>query len=186
MNHLAYADDIVIFTGGKSKSVKLVLKQIKLYEKSSGQKLNRDKSFFLTSPKTSPSRINRMREITGFMDHNFPFTYLGCPIYIGRKKIAYFDGLVSKIVKRLSGWQGKILSLGVNLLLSSMCSKLSLHTLLLPFVLPRGLLILLKSTLRGSFGDLTVKIISIIGALRKISVKRKKMVVLVLKTGRYG
>nr|XP_033509671.1 uncharacterized protein LOC117274475 [Nicotiana tomentosiformis] len=92
--------------------MKLVLKQIKSYERSSGQQVNRDKSFFLASPKTSPSRINRMREATGFMDHGFPFNYLGCPIYIGRKQIAYFDGLVSKIVKRLSDSQGKILSYG--------------------------------------------------------------------------
>lgn len=46
------------------------------------------------------------------MDHSFPFVYLGCPIYIRRKKIEYFDGLVSKIAKRLSGWQGKMLSHG--------------------------------------------------------------------------
>lgn len=109
MNHLAYADDIIIFTRGKSKCIKLVLKQIQLYEESSGQQVNRDKSFFLDSPKSSPSRINRMREVTCFMDHSFPFVYLGCPIYIGRKKIEYFDGLVSKISKRSSGWQGKML-----------------------------------------------------------------------------
>lgn len=112
MNHLAYTDDIIIFSGGKRKSIKLVLKQIQLYEESSGQQVNREKRFFLTSPKTSPSRINRMREVIGFMDHNFPFVYLGCPIYIGRKKIEYFDGLVSKIAKTLSGWQGKMLSHG--------------------------------------------------------------------------
>ncbi|XP_070044572.1 uncharacterized protein [Nicotiana tomentosiformis] len=66
INHLAYADDMVIFCGGKSKSIKLVMKQIRLYEKSSGQKVNEDKSFFCTSPKVSISRDNMMIDKTGY------------------------------------------------------------------------------------------------------------------------
>ncbi|XP_070014883.1 uncharacterized protein LOC142174546 [Nicotiana tabacum] len=58
-----------------------------------------------------------MRNATGFLNKEFPFVYLGCPIFVGRKRIVYFDGLVSKISKRLNGWQGKILSHGVKLTL---------------------------------------------------------------------
>ncbi|XP_070036364.1 secreted RxLR effector protein 78-like [Nicotiana tomentosiformis] len=36
INHLVYADDIVIFTGGNNRSVKLIMKQIRNYETSSG------------------------------------------------------------------------------------------------------------------------------------------------------
>lgn len=103
VNYLAYADDIMIFTGGNNKSVRLVIKQINRFEKASGQKVNNDKSFFITDPKASPSRINKMRNVTGFMDNNFHFIYLECPIYIGRKTIEYFDSMVDKVVKRLSG-----------------------------------------------------------------------------------
>lgn len=90
INHLAYEDDVIIFTGGNTKSIKLVMKQIKTYERASGQKVNADKSFFITPPKTRAGRINRMRKKTGFMDKQFPFAYLGCPIYVGRKKLCYF------------------------------------------------------------------------------------------------
>ncbi|XP_075098919.1 uncharacterized protein LOC142175818 [Nicotiana tabacum] len=117
INHLAYADDLMIFTGGNNKSVKFIMKQISNYENASGQLVNRNKSFFITVPRASPSRINRMRNATGFMDKNFPFNYLGCPIYIGRKKIIYFDAMVDKVDKRLSGWQGKILSVGRRMVL---------------------------------------------------------------------
>ncbi|XP_019259367.1 PREDICTED: uncharacterized protein LOC109237508 [Nicotiana attenuata] len=71
-----------------------------------------DKSFFLTGPKASAYRINRLRDCTGFMDKSFPFTYLGCPIYAGRKKICFFDNMVTKVVKRLNRWQGKTLTYG--------------------------------------------------------------------------
>lgn len=57
----------------------------------------------MTDPKASPSRINRMRTSTRFLNKAFPFVYLGCPIFVGRKRIVYFDGLVSKIAKRLNG-----------------------------------------------------------------------------------
>lgn len=88
------------------------MKQIKIYEKALGQKVNREKSFFLTNPKAGAHRINRIRDCTGFMDKEFSFTYLGCPIYIGRKKISYFDNMATKVIKRLNGWQGKLLTFG--------------------------------------------------------------------------
>lgn len=40
-------------------------------------------------------------------EKSFPFVYLGCPIYARRKKICYFDTMVTKVVKRPnanSGW----------------------------------------------------------------------------------
>lgn len=117
ITHLAYTNDLVIFTSGNEYSIKQVFEQIKKYEKSSRWKLNRDKSSFLTDPKVSPSKINKMREATDFMNHNFPFTYLGCPIYVEKKKLVYFDILVTKIVKRLSGWQGRLLSYGGRMIL---------------------------------------------------------------------
>lgn len=75
------------------------MKKIKRYEKTSGQKVNEDKSFFLTDTKASPYKINRLRQRTGFMDKCFPFTYLGCTLYSGRKKVKYFDIIISKVVK---------------------------------------------------------------------------------------
>lgn len=110
VNHLAYVDGIVIFSSGHNKSVRLVMQQITRYEKASGQKLNKCKSFFLTDPKARAHKINRMREVTGFMEKNFPFNYLGCSLYVGRKKLSHFDNMVTKITKRLNGWQGRMLT----------------------------------------------------------------------------
>ncbi|XP_055835056.1 uncharacterized protein LOC129903519 [Solanum dulcamara] len=110
INHLSYADDIVIFSSENSRSLKLIMKQIHKYEKSSGQRVNDDKSFFLTSPKAGSYKINRISDITYFRNKDFPFTYLGYPIYIGRKKVEYFDNMLSKVVIRSNGWQGNMLS----------------------------------------------------------------------------
>ncbi|XP_049369900.1 uncharacterized protein LOC125834791 [Solanum verrucosum] len=116
--------------GWNSKSIKLVLKQVKTYEKAYGQKVNQEKSFFITAPNTSASRINRMRSASGFMDKNFPFTYLGCPIYHGRKKICYFEGMLAKIVKKLNGSQSKMLSYGGKMvLIKSVLQSMPTYTL---------------------------------------------------------
>lgn len=130
ITHLAYADDIVIFTCDNNSSTNLIMDVIRKYEDSSGQKVNGDKSFFLTAPNTCANRINRIRNITIYMDKNFPFNYLGCPIYIGRKKIAYFDRLANKIVKKLNGWQGKNLSYrGRIVLIKNVLQSLPINTL---------------------------------------------------------
>nr|XP_016513123.1 PREDICTED: uncharacterized protein LOC107830160 [Nicotiana tabacum] len=117
INHLTYANDLVVFSSGNSKSIKDLMKQIKWYEKNSGQKVNKDKSFFLTAPRTRANRINKIREATGFLEKEFPFHYLGCPIYVGRKKVEYFEGMLAKIIKRMNGWQRKMLSYGGRIIL---------------------------------------------------------------------
>ncbi|MCD7453284.1 hypothetical protein HAX54_020363 [Datura stramonium] len=62
ITHFVYADDIVIFSGGNNKSIKLIKNQVRRYEEASGQKANKEKIFFITAPNTSASRINKMRK----------------------------------------------------------------------------------------------------------------------------
>lgn len=52
INYLAFVDDIMIFSGGNSRSIKLIKKTIRRYEKALGQKANDDKSFFISAPNT--------------------------------------------------------------------------------------------------------------------------------------
>ncbi|XP_060170889.1 uncharacterized protein LOC132601848 [Lycium barbarum] len=151
ITYLAYADDIVIFSSGNSRSIKLIMEQIRKYERISGQMVNKDKSCFVTRPKTCAYRINRLRVCTGFLDKKFPFTYLGCPIYIGKKRISYFDGMVSKIIKRLNAWQGNILSCGGRqVLIKSVIQSLPIY---IPSAInpPKGTLELMERHIANFF-----------------------------------
>lgn len=92
--------------------------------------LGKNKSFFLTNTNTCAYRINRLRKCTGFMEKSFPFMYLGCPIYIGKKKNCYFDNMLTKNVKRLNEWQGKMLTYGGKVvLIKSVLQALPIYTL---------------------------------------------------------
>ncbi|XP_019166530.1 PREDICTED: uncharacterized protein LOC109162265 [Ipomoea nil] len=82
------------------------------YEAQSGQLINRQKSAFYMQAKATLESIERVREITGCQFKSFPFTYLGCPIYQGRKKTTLFDGLTDRVANRCKGWQARILSQG--------------------------------------------------------------------------
>lgn len=95
----------------------------------SGQKLNANKSFFIAAPNTKARRINRIKEATNFMDKQFPINYLGCPIYVGRKKICYFEEMIAKIIKRISGCQGRLLSYGGRVVIfNNVLQSLPLYT----------------------------------------------------------
>ncbi|XP_060210305.1 uncharacterized protein LOC132637192 [Lycium barbarum] len=118
INHLAYADDIVIFTGGNNRSIKLILKQIK--------------------------RINRMRSATDFMNKDFLFNYLGYPIYVGKKRNSYFDNMLAKIIKKLNGWQSKMLSFGGRIVLIKSALQVIPTYILSAIQPPKGIIKLME------------------------------------------
>lgn len=49
----------------------------------------------------------------------FPFTYLGYPIFYARRKMIYYQGLITKVFDKLQSWKGKLLSIGGRAVLTS-------------------------------------------------------------------
>ncbi|KAH0729968.1 hypothetical protein KY289_001156 [Solanum tuberosum] len=131
INHLCFADDVILFTAGTRNSLRLIMKTLNTYERVSDQLIiNKDKSHFMV-PSNSPNDIICMiKEITGFTQKNSPITYLGCPLYIGGKRIIYYSDLVAKVVKKISGWQSKILSYGGKVtLVKHVLQSIPIHTM---------------------------------------------------------
>ncbi|KAL6205681.1 hypothetical protein ACLB2K_022935 [Fragaria x ananassa] len=79
---------------------------------------------------SSPRAIARRSLITRWLDipvGKLPFTYLGVPIFIGRPKRRYFQGLADRVKSRFSQWRGSSLSMAgrvvlVNSVITSMLS----------------------------------------------------------------
>ncbi|XP_015165490.1 uncharacterized protein [Solanum tuberosum] len=87
INHLSFADDVIIFTSGREESLKLIMETLSTYEDTSDQLINKGKSHFMV-PKDTPSHIiDMIQEITGFNQRESPINYLGCPLYIGGQRI---------------------------------------------------------------------------------------------------
>ncbi|KAK4708883.1 hypothetical protein R3W88_029808 [Solanum pinnatisectum] len=102
INHLSYADDTILFCSGEKASIKKMIMVLREYEKTSRQMINMNKSFFYLHDNTPLIIAIRLRKITGIRQRSFPFTYLGCPVYYGRKKCSYFAELVKKIQRKIS------------------------------------------------------------------------------------
>ncbi|XP_015159877.1 uncharacterized protein [Solanum tuberosum] len=128
VNHLSFADDIIIFTSGRKKSLELIMYTLNIYEETSGQLVNKDKSHFMVHSNAFNSTRDRIKRITGFKQKEGPITYLGCPLYIGRPRITYFSDLINKVVNRITGWKTKILSYGGrNTLVKHVLQSLPIH-----------------------------------------------------------
>ncbi|KAG5614604.1 hypothetical protein H5410_014428 [Solanum commersonii] len=97
LNHLAYANDNIIFSSDKKLSLHMLMNMLVEYEKQSSQKINKAKSFFYVSHKIDDTISQQIKVITSFNKGRFSFTYLGCPIGHARKRKSHFSYLISKI-----------------------------------------------------------------------------------------
>ncbi|XP_070049453.1 uncharacterized protein [Nicotiana tomentosiformis] len=79
------------------------------YENSSGQVNNKTKSAFYLHESTQESVVNKVQRVTGFGRKEFPFIYLGCPIFYTRRKMEFYDGLITKVMNKLQSWKAKAL-----------------------------------------------------------------------------
>ena len=61
INHLSFADDIIIFTSTDRNSLHLIMKTIVEYENVSDQQLNKEKSFFMVTANTNQEIIDNVK-----------------------------------------------------------------------------------------------------------------------------
>ncbi|KAG5580299.1 hypothetical protein H5410_050926 [Solanum commersonii] len=112
INHLCFADDVIIFTSGTRASLQLIMKTLGTYESISYQLINKSESHFMIPSNTPPDIISLTQEITGFSHKSSPISYLGFPLNIGGQRITNYSELVAKVVKKISGWHSRNLSFG--------------------------------------------------------------------------
>lgn len=128
VSHLSFADDVIIFVNGCRFSLHRLMNFLHHYETVSGQLINQSKSSFYIKGQTSVSHKTIVQSVTGFQPRQFPFTYLGCPVYVGGVQIRHFDDMIRKIRGMISGWANRLLSFGGKLvLIQHVLSSMPLH-----------------------------------------------------------
>nr|XP_027124765.1 uncharacterized protein LOC113741433 [Coffea arabica] len=130
LTHLAYADDIIVFCNGGKRSLEFVREVLQGYQEVSGQLVNVAKSCFLVGKKTSVARRRIIAHVTGFCSRSLPVTYLGCPLFEGRRVKALFSNLLSKVSQRIASWHGRWLSMSARaILIKHVLSSMPIHIL---------------------------------------------------------
>ncbi|XP_071906007.1 uncharacterized protein [Coffea arabica] len=88
--HLAFVDDVLIFTNGLARALQKIVRVLDLYQQSSGQLINRRKSGYVVHPSVSGARRGVIESITGFPRQHTPIRYLGFPLFFGKSKAAHY------------------------------------------------------------------------------------------------
>ncbi|VFQ89694.1 unnamed protein product [Cuscuta campestris] len=110
ITHLAFADDLILFTKGDSPTVTRIKMLLSDYEDCSGQQINRGKCSFYIPKKTPLATQSRIQTILGMNKGSLPFKYLGIQIHHGINRKPYCHDILNLFDSKLKGWYHKLLS----------------------------------------------------------------------------
>lgn len=89
ISHLAFADDLILFARADRRSIHRLFDFLDLYERASGQQINKDKSSFVISKHSSHGHSRMIGAVSGIKEGRLPFQYLGCLVYKGVLPTSY-------------------------------------------------------------------------------------------------
>ncbi|CAH9115366.1 unnamed protein product [Cuscuta europaea] len=109
ISHLAYADDLILFSRGDFFSIEILVNALKEFGDASGLMVNHDKSNIFVGG----IKDNDLREIMALVDFGrgqFPVKYLGIPLAPLKISVAQYAPLIDSISDFLVAWNTKTLS----------------------------------------------------------------------------
>ncbi|XP_026417287.1 uncharacterized protein LOC113312766 [Papaver somniferum] len=106
INHLLFADDILIFTQANLTSVNNLLQVLKDFSLRSGRVINFDKSYVFYGNNMNPSVCSTVSNILGVQCMEKNEKYLGSPLINGKSKVKAFEDIQIPFERRLGNWQG--------------------------------------------------------------------------------
>lgn len=109
LNHLVFADDLILFCKGDPTSVMLNLRALATFTKTSGLVANSGKSALYACNMEAGIK-EEILEMSQFAEEPLPFRYLGVKISSRRLTKSDCEFMVDKIVARLRSWGTRALS----------------------------------------------------------------------------
>lgn len=110
LSYLFFADDSLIFCKATLKECDELQRLLAVYEKASGQQLNRAKTSLFFSGNTPREIQEEIKNRFGAQIIKQHEKYLGLPSLMGRNKRTTFNAIKEKLGKVLAGWKEKLLS----------------------------------------------------------------------------
>ncbi|XP_075077069.1 uncharacterized protein LOC142163822 [Nicotiana tabacum] len=98
-------DDMIIFSSSDETSLMLIMQVLNACEVASGQLVNKTKSTVYLHHLTDMEVVSKVERITSIHRNDFPIIYLGCPIFYARRRLEYYQPLITKVMDKLQSWQ---------------------------------------------------------------------------------
>ena len=117
---LQYADDTLLFLEDDLEKASNLKWLLVCFEQISGMKIHYDKSDLLVLGMEN-DRANEFARIFCCKRSDFPIRYLGVPLHFAKLRNEDLEPIIDKIVKRIAGWKGKLLSYAGRLILLKSC-----------------------------------------------------------------
>uniref|UniRef100_A0A0A9E3E3 Reverse transcriptase domain-containing protein n=1 Tax=Arundo donax TaxID=35708 RepID=A0A0A9E3E3_ARUDO len=110
VSHLLFADNSLILMKASEANAEQLQSILDLYESSSGQKINKEKSAVMFSRNTKANRRDSIKRTLAMTSEMVNEKYLGLPVYVSHSKKKAFQYLKDRIWNRIQGWREKLLS----------------------------------------------------------------------------
>lgn len=109
LSHLFFANDSLLFCKARFSEWTKIQKLLTVYEKASGQKINRAKTSIFFSKNTKAGTHEHILAISGVSASSSYEKYLGLPSLVGQSKTCSFKSIQDRIWNRIYGWKEKFL-----------------------------------------------------------------------------
>lgn len=129
---LQYADDTIRFSSAEEIHVRNLKYILMWYEQISGMRINFHKSE-LVPINLDPEKAHSLAHILCCPLGSFPMKYLGISLHYDNLSREDIQPLVDKLLKKIAGWRGKLLSLTARAMLIKTCLA-SIPVYLLSFI----------------------------------------------------
>jgi len=155
VNHLLFADDMLIFYGAQEKQIRHLRCIFLCFDVALGLRINLEKLEIV--PIGEKEDVEGLTQLLECRVASLPMTYLGLPLGASYKAVSIWNGVIEKMERRLAGWKRMYLSKGGRLtLLKSTLSNFPTYYLSL-FLIPMGVANCLdklqRDVLWGGIGD---------------------------------
>ena len=124
MGLIQFATDQLIFISASSKNAINLNHSLEVFERESGQKINKHKSEIMSSVQTPNSLKREVCDEMNIRKDTTSFIYLGSCLRLGHGGVGDAEGLIQRSGKKFAGWNGSYLSpMGRKILIQSVISE---------------------------------------------------------------
>lgn len=125
ISHLLFADDSLLLVKANRENAMQLQRILQLYERVSGQTINKEKSAVLFSINTKEMHRVQVKQTLNIVKEDINDRYLSLPVNVGLSRTGTFSYLKDRIWSKTQGWKEKMLSkAGKEILIKSVAQAI--------------------------------------------------------------